>query len=352
MSKSLKNVKNVKQIRNDVFMQISSQPDNTCPLIDELLTMHRARGYRSIISIELTNEPDKYEVDLSLLFKRSEQLEKWSEDIIELYENYKEDNTDKNLDLEYSEETLANIKSFITDNSGVKDILEKYAEKINNIIEEWKESNEAYDSFNKTISDLESTRSEMERAFDDLEDEDEKENLIVEIDEINNQLSEAENSIKELKRDFRTIEFNLDKYCECLDESLEECRNNHENMRKESALLKSYLLENDDSYDLRQPMQYLKELEKGKNNEISLGILNNDPLIISELTKYLVDQELLNSLQKTILDKFKEPEKIINTLKNQGYEKIYYFKSEEDFIRNKNSFVEIDNTKNKQKLKI
>lgn len=352
MSKSLKNVKNVKQIRNDVFMQISSQPDNTCPLIDELLTMHRARGYRSIISIELTNEPDKYEVDLSLLFKRSEQLEKWSEDIIELYENYKEDNADKNLDLEYSEDTLANIKSFISDNSGVKDILEKYAGEINKIVEEWKESNEVYDSFNKTISDLESTRSEMERAFDDLEDEDEKENLIVEIDEINNQLSEAENSIKELKRDFRTIEFNLDKYCECLDESLEECRKNHENMRKESALLKSYLLENDDSYDLRQPMQYLKELEKGKNNEISLGILNNDPLIISELTKYLVDQELLNSLQKTILDKFKEPEKIINTLKNQGYEKIYYFKSEEDFIRNKNSFVEIDNTKNKQKLKI
>lgn len=33
MSKSLKNVKNVKQIRNDVFMQISSQPDNTCRIL-------------------------------------------------------------------------------------------------------------------------------------------------------------------------------------------------------------------------------------------------------------------------------------------------------------------------------
>ena len=174
--------------------------------------------------------------------------------------------------------------------------------------------------------------------------------------DVENDIDTANRDIDGIERDFRyNIELDFDKAVENFTDFLETVRNNNDNMRTFAYELRESLVSFvKDEYDLRQPMQYLKEIESGKDNEISLGILNTSNMNI--LMNYLEKNEVITSVQKNILKKSYEKDELINLLQNIGYEKIYYYESEESFLSNKDLYKKLDflkiNSKKENKLKI
>lgn len=351
MPKSLKNEPNIKQIKNDVLLGIASQPDNTCPLIDVVLTRERARSHGTrITNIEFGNDADDYTVDLTVLFKRGKELTEWSENVIELFEEYVNPPKNKDEQDEYDDQlnTIKEIKEHIKNN--VEHILENYAEKINKHVEEWSTLNENFFDLEKDKLDLEFAKENAERMLDEVEDEDEEYNVQIEIDNYTNDLNRNEKDFDNLKRDFRYMEIALENDCENFDQNLEIFRTHNDAMRKLTASVKSYFLDHNQEFDITQPMTYLKKLEKGNNTEISLGILDND---LTKITDYLFKNNIIDDIQKSVLNKLKDKNKLIDTLKNEGYTSIRYYNNENDFLKDKNNFNEIKiEEKRKQRLSI
>lgn len=352
--KSLKTSPSINQISKDYLLGITKQPEITCPIINALQFSGNNRS--KIYKCELGEDPSGLTVDTSELIKTIEKLKSWATDICDIYSD--NELVIEDIDDRKNIEGLKSLVEQYIDQDYISEI-EDYEKEINKIIESWEEYNSKHEIQQEYINDLEKKQSELERLLDNYDSEDDKEHIEsikYDMSDVENDIDTANRDIDGIERDFRyNIELDFDKAVENFTDFLETVRNNNDNMRTFAYELRENLVSFvKDEYDLRQPMQYLKEIERGKDNEISLGILNTSNMNI--LMNYLEKNEVITPVQKNILKKSYEKDELINLLQNIGYEKIRYYESEESFLSNKDLYKEIEvlkiNNKKENKLKI
>lgn len=355
MRKSLKEEPNIKQIRNDVLLGITVQPENTCPLIDPLKSAERSKDFRNFkAEIKLGETPDSYYVDMSPLFTRGHQLKDWAEDMINLFLENVKPNPEEIEEYEERLEHIKDIQKRIDSNEDIEYDLNKISKDINDAVKDW-------DSHNDDFFDIEKSKLEFEKekeaaedemsSLDEIDDEDALYELENQIEYLEDQIKDKNKDIDKIERDFSRVERIIDVGDVELDTNLELYRTNNDNIRGLTANIRRYLLDNHNGeINIMQPMTYLKSLETGKDNEISLGILKSNGSDFKKLTDYLEKSGIISSLQKTVLDKLINNESLLETLKKEGYTDIKYYNNENDFLNNKNNYIstfENDNTSKK-----
>lgn len=336
MKKSLKEEHSIKQINNDLIMGISVQPENTCPVIDNIKTSHRSTKFsRSTTEIKLGEDSEVYIVNVSPVLERTEDLKNWCTDIISLFEDNIEKNVDNAEDYEEKLDLIKEIKDYI--NQDIAFEVEKLAENVNSSVEEWKFANIDFanleDKKEDLMEEISNTKDTL-RFFDSKneDEEDELQNVNDKIENLEEELKNVNDKIEDLEYDFKKLESELSNYNDDLDVNAEELRKHNSSMREAAANIKRYVIENNNGiFNLTQPMQYLKELEKGHDDEISLGVLNKNNL--KDITLYLVKHNVIDDFQKTIIDKLNDPLKVIDTLSNEGFKDIKYYNTDREFLK-------------------
>lgn len=354
--KSLKNTKSINQISKDYLLGITKQPDITCPIINALQFSGNNRS--KIYKCELGEDPSGLTVDTSELIKTIENLKSWATDVCDVY-------NDNELSIEDTDDRenivgLINLVEQYLDQDYISEI-QDHEKEINKIIDSWEEYNSSYEEQKSYIDDLEKKQEELETALDNYDsdnedDYDEIESIKDNIFENERDTDRANRHLESIERDFRyDVEMDFDKAVENFTIFLEKVRSNNDNMRTFAYELRENLVTFiKDEYDLRQPMQYLKEIESGKDNEISLGILTYPNF--NQLMNYLERNEIVSPVQKKIMNKNFDKNELISLLQNIGYEKIRYYESDDSFLTNKELYKEVDLLKTKNvkenKLKI
>jgi len=344
MRKSLKEEPNIKQIRNDVLLGITVQPENTCPLIDPLKSAERSKDFRNFkAEVKLGESPDSYLVNMSNLFERGNQLREWSEQMIELFESHIKINQEDIDSYNEKVDHIADIKRRINDNDGIEYDLNKAAKTINDAVKDWGSLNDDFYDVEKRNSEFTKEKETAEEELSELDeynDEDAIYELETQIDYLEDQIKDAEKEINSIERDFSRVERFIEDGDIELDKNLELYRTNNDNIRGLTANIRRYLLDNHDGQlNITQPMKYLKQIEIGKDTEISLGVLDNSGSNFKKITDYLEKSGVISGLQKNVLDKLLSNTSLLDTLKKEGYTDIQYYKKEEDFLNDKNSFI-------------
>lgn len=354
--KSLKDKTSINQISKDYLLKITKQPDITCPIINALQFSGNNRS--KIYKCELGEDPSGLTVDTSELIKTIEKLKSWATDICDIYDD--NELSIEDIDDRKNIEGLKSLVEQYIDQDYISEI-EDYEKEINKIIDSWEEYNTNYEDQKSYIEELERKQDELENKLNNYDSDDEDdyahiESIKYDISDVERDIDRASRHLESIERDFRyNVELDFDKAVENFTIFLETVRSNNDNMRTFAYELRESIVSFiTDEYDLRQPMQYLKEIESGKDNEISLGILTYPNF--NQLMNYLGKNEIISPVQKQIMNKNFNKDELINLLQNIGYEKIRYYESEESFLSNKDLYKEIEvlkiNNKKENKLKI
>lgn len=349
--KSLKNKNSYKQMSTDYMLGITRQPDNTCPLIDALIYEGNRRS--KIYDLSVDYDPTHLRVDVNPLIERIRQLESWSEDVIGLFSEFDElviDPDDREIFKTFIDEIELKINN--NRNSEIRD----GEKEINDLVDQWEE---LFDEYNDTLSILESKQKEISMLESDLdsEDPDDEDNNIKSIE---NKLEHARDEFSNYEDRLETIKSNFDYdvesrfngVSESFSELLEEVRKNNDSMRMLTKALKTEsfpYLEN--LYNLEQPIAYLKQIESGHDDEISLGVLDRtaDNYFYLSISNYLSKHEVINDIQKKLFQKAQSVNDVVELLKEIGYKKIYYYENKESYISDpKNYIVSYDSPSQKK----
>lgn len=361
--KSLKYETSIPQVSKDYLLNIQKQPENTCPLINSLqFTSHNStRSYKVLIE----EEPDNLEVDSHYLTERIETLERWANNIIDLYYEIDEDILEK-IDEDTKEDIvyhIEEIKKHIGNNYNYE--IKDMEKSINKIIDDWKDETEAYNELKSEIEHQESHIESLEREIDNLDDEDEKyednlEDLTADVkshkDDLENMKSNLEDKEidfrRNIERDFENEVFNFSIF-------LEKVRTNNDEMRQESSYVRGLLYPfYEAAYNLKQPMDYLKDIEMGTEKEISLGVIYSGEHLqhFNRLCTYLEKNQVINKLQSQILCLSQRKDDLFRLLTLKGYTTIRYYENRHDYIKNPDDYkvykaeelkIEDPNIKNK-----
>lgn len=351
--KSLKDTKSYKQMTTDYMLGISLQPDNTCPLIDALIYEGNRRS--KIYDLKIDYEPHHLRVDTSDLIKRIGQLESWAEDIICKYEEVEDIiNHQDPEDLEYTQSLVDNINSYINNNRNYE--MNELASKINDIIDNWIDLNSAYFNTEHSLEKVKKELNDIEIKIDQEDPDDEYndlERLNSELNDAQYNVADYEKQLDKLKDDFDyDISRSFETICGEFSDLLESIRQNNDGMRKMTTDLKKFIfphLRND--YLLDQPIDFLKKLEDGSNDEISIGVVDKsiDNYCIIRFSKYLKDNGVVLESQEKIFDRLKNVNDIVDLLQHIGYKKIFYYDNYKDFLNDPNNYKMI-NLKTQNKL--
>lgn len=349
MLRSLKEVSSLKQVRNDILLGIGLQPENTCPLIDPLKSIERDKSHTYFKQeVKLGAETENYIVDIndfSKLISRTADLKSWSEAMLELFDNNVQEVPDNQGYLDMVKDQINYIKRCMQENEVIENNFIEITTNLEDLIKEWKDHNEEFESYEK---DKEEFTREKENVSDNLigldddEDSDEIEEIQIIVEHIENQIQDKVDDIMRLERNVKEISRGIDNANTKLDSNLEEYRSNNDGIREFTSLVRRYLIDNNTGeLDITQPMEYLKLKESGKETEISLGVLNKFSL--KDVSNYLENNSIIGKLEKEIINKINDPEKLLETLLKQGFNIVRYYNNEEEFINNRNDFKELNN---------
>jgi hypothetical protein len=361
MLKSLKDKSSLKQIRNDILLGIGLQPENTCPLIDPLKSRERDKSHTYFRQeVKLGAETENYIVDIndfSKLISRTTDLKSWSEDMLELFENNVQEVPDNQGHLDMVKDQINYIKRCMQENEVIENNFVEITTNLKDLIKEWKEHNEEFESYEKDKEEFSKEKENVSyglKGLDDDEDADEIDEIQIIMEHIENQIQDKVDDIMRLERNVNEISRGIDNANAKLDSNLEEYRSNNDGIREFTSLVRRYLIDNHTGeLDITQPMEYLKLKESGKETEISLGVLNK--LTLLDVSNYLEDNSIIGKLEKQIIIKINEPDKLLETLLKKGFSSIKYYNNEEDFINNRHNFQELkikENFVKKNKLSI
>jgi hypothetical protein len=322
--KSLKDIPSIRQVRLDHMLEITPQPDNTCPLIDPLIYIGRRRS--PLYDLELDYEPSDLLLDESRLAERIETLELWASEVLDVYALIDKSSIDEE-DFIDIDDYRKNIETKIANNKMHE--VSSMVELINNIIYEWKDLHLDYLSIDRDLNRAEQEVYKLESNFD-LNDEDD--GYIEALEGIEHAKEEVE-SIKEKLEDLKE-EFNSDitrqfeKSIAKFTDLMEYVRANNDSLRQETKQLRDMVIQyvNHD-FNVVQPMDYLKQLESGKPDEISLGLVDTDYYLhsFSNLTDYLKRNGVLSDIQIVLLRKTESLTDLLDGLKEMGYKKVMYY---------------------------
>lgn len=297
----LRSIKSLNQISSDRLLNIPKQPLNTCPLIDAL--KFGGQSCSKIYEIKLGNNPANIIINTKELISRIDELENWSKGVISLANS-----VTSIEDCEYIDFLSSKITKAIDNNKNYLMVQSEY--KINNLIREWIGYNRLSEFY--TEHNSLNIRFSLLKAF----------------------FTEATNEFDQLLENVRM--------------------NNHE-LRENTHSLKLFILPNlRCNYDLTQPMAYLKTIEKGEN-EISLGLIESDDNQMNyfRLIQYLKFNKAINDTQFNMLRVTESKSDILNILKLNGYEKIYYYENLKNFLQDRDDYkIEMKTPKMRSEFKI
>lgn len=298
---NLRNIKSLNQISSDRLLNIPKQPLNTCPLIDAL--KFGGQSCSRIYEVKLGMNPTNIIVNTKELIDRIDELEKWAKGVMFLANSVK-----KIEDSEYIDFLSKRITTTIDNNKSSK-ILET-GNKINSLIKEWIGYNRLAEFYTEHNS-------------------------------LNIRFMLFKTLFNDVTNDF--------------DQLLEDVRANNQELRESAHNLKLFILPQlKEKYDLTQPMAYLKTIEKD-DNEISLGLIESDDNQMNyfRLIQYLKFNKAIDDLQFNMLRLKESKTDIISVLKLNGYEKIYYYESLNNFLQDKNDYkIEMKTPKMRSEIKI
>ncbi len=342
--KSLKEVNSYTQIQLDDLLRISRQPDNTCPLIDALIYEGNRRS--KIYDLEISYDPSHLSVDTSSLVERISQLESWSEDLLSKFEDIKKYILDKD-ELNILEDVVKEIYLKIKNNKQFE--IEYLEKEINEIVGEW---NSLYDSYEDENNDLNKALElvnelEYKISLEDSEDDDNNlDSLSAELEDAKYLVSQHEKSIDRLKSNFYiNVERDFDSKIIEFSVLLESVRRNNDDMRAETISIRRHIMPIlSQEFYLVQPLDHLKKIELGDDDEISVGVVDKIYFnrSVKKFSDYLKSNDVINEVQSKIFEKTSNINQIVDLLKEIGYKKIYYYESAKDFLDNPNNYKKID----------
>lgn len=349
--KSLKNSPSLSQIKEDSLLEITNQPPNTCPIINLLIfNSERSSG---VFEVDILLNPEDLYLDLNELKDKVAQLHQWAVDVSNLYES-----VDRTLIPEEQLEELDEYYNEIENRLSYDHLreIEHQATNINKTIQEWEKLHNIYVEESKEIEEENEKLSDLKAELDELDSDDD--NYIDDKYDLTEKISIVDNDIYQLEKSLSKTTTKFNNYVECgfkeltdeFSELLETLRTNNDEMRQKTHTLKKniipYIKHN---FNLIQPMSYLKELEKGNSDEISLGVLDriNDYRAFTYLSDYLFKNEIITKIQRDVFSKINDIDTFVGMVQELGYNTVRYYAKADHYIKNPEIYLE-KNIKNKQ----
>lgn len=355
--KSLKKESSYKQMSTDYMLGISRQPENTCPLIDALI--YEGNRRTKVYDLSVDYDPCHLRVNVDSLIERIGQLESWAEDVIGLYSEFDSLIIDPD-DIEIFTTFINDIEERINNNRNSE--IRDGEKEINKLVDQWEE---LFNEYNDTLSAIDSKQQDINSLECELdsEDPDDENNNIKNIEDklerARDEFSSYEDRLEHIKSNFDyDIESRFNSVSEGFSDLLEEVRKNNDNLRVITKALKTESFPHlQKIYNLAQPIEYLKQIEFGHDDEISLGVLDRtvDSYFHLGISHYLSKHNVINDIQKKLFQKVNKVEDVVELLKEIGYKKIYYYESKEDYIRDPDNYIisyDSPNQKKQNTLKI
>lgn len=356
--KSLKEKDSIPQISKDYLLNIPKQPETTCSLINPL--QFGTHNSTKIYKVTIDEEPENLEVDTSTLIKAIENLELWAEGVIDLYRNLDEEVSSK-IDSDTKAEielTISEIEGHFKHNRNFE--IKDMEENINSVLSQWRAKTKYYLSLKNDISDIVSEIENMEIEKDNLDKSDEEYEETVAFAE--SDIDDRKIDMGRMQRQFEKEESSflydivggLEHDTHLFSVTLEMTRKTNDELRQLTHYLRDFmypLYEN--IYNLKQPMDYLKEIEVGTDTEISLGVISSSdyPEHFNKLCSYLEKNEVINKLQEKILYMSQSKDDLFNLLTLKGYTTIRYYDKKEDYLNSPNDYKVYKSEDNKKEIK-
>lgn len=338
--KSLKNYSSIKQIKEDTLLGITNQPPNTCPLINTLIF----NDMRSSIlyEIDILFNPEDLKLHLNALDDRVSFLYEWARDVKELYESI-----DPAIIPEDVFETLKEHYEEVSERLDIDytDDIQRQAKAINLMIDHWQSLHESYIAEDKELEDLNEQKSDLESDLADLDSDDEhyddkKDTLKDKIRDVDYDISQLEKSLYKTKWDFeKYVERDFDDDATSFSSLLERLRANNDNLRSNAHSLKKGIIPFiEHNYNLIQPMDYLKKLETGRDDELSLGMI--DYLSYVQIGQYLFDKKVITQVQRDVMCRINDVNSLLEMVHSLGYNTVRYYTSVENYKKNPEVYFE------------
>lgn len=343
------------EVSYDQLLGVEFNHPISCPIINPL----KFCGLMSskIYKVELEYDPEELKINIKELLDSIKSLDNWSTGLVRKAEDIPSDLKSKFKFQFQSNESIENIKELIyTDYK--EDLIEK-SSNINALIESWEEYRNDYKyTINKIFlkeKEIEETKKEI--LMLSLESSDK-------VPDRKELLEYYKEELEELLDKKSDINFQFERYVkeEFINETtdfsnfLEIVRERNDNLRTQvSSLRQDVITIGKEYFNLYQPIEYLNMVKPEKENEINVGVIFNDTETDYRTPKASYFNQLkriykrsgISFLEKEfmmdIYDK-KPKNEIINELtkllKNKGFKVIRYYLNEQDFLANKDSYIE------------
>jgi hypothetical protein len=349
--KSLKELSSVSQVKEDTLLGITNQPPNTCPLINALI--FNSERSSVVYEIDILFNPEDMYLTLHELKDRVAQLQQWAIDVSNLF-----DEMDKELIPEGHREDILEYYEDIEERLSLDylDEVERQATNINKMIKEWETLHEAYVEEDKELKEENDQLARFESEFEDLDMDDDdyidnKYDLQEKIERSKNDIYQIEKSLSKTKTKFENyVERGFTEDTTEFSELLETLRSNNDCMRTSTHNLKKELVQfMDKNVNLLQPMAYLKKIEIGRDDELSLGLIDKSNVFVtySKIGQYLLDKGVVTQVQRDVIGKTRDIDSLVDMMHSLGYKTVRYYTSEEKYVSNPEIYFE-KNIKNKQ----
>lgn len=339
--KSLKDIPSIRQVRLDHMLEITPQPDNTCPLIDPLIYLGHRRS--PIYDLDIEYDPKHLLLDESSLADRIETLEQWAKEVVDVYSILDKDTID-NDDIINMDDYIKDITDRISWNKMYE--VGCSVKTINDIIYDWQDKNTYYFRVERELDNAEKEHDQLESNFDYEPDDEGYEDAVAAIEEAKAAVDNINERIEELKDNFNSdVCKPFEKELNAFTELMESIRSNNDELRHAVVYLRDMVIEyahND--FNVTQPMDYLKKLETGRDDEISLGLVDKSYYshTFEKLTEYLNKNDVINNIAKTLLKRCDNVEPLLNFLQKAGYTTIRYYDDPITSIKHPELYKEVN----------
>ena len=339
--KSLKDIPSIRQVRLDHMLEITPQPDNTCPLIDPLIYLGHRRS--PIYDLDIEYDPKHLLLDESSLAERIETLEQWAKEVVDVYSILDKDTID-NDDIINMDDYIKDITDRISWNKMYE--VGCSVKTINDIIYDWQDKNTYYFRVERELDNAEKEHDQLESNFDYEPDDEGYEDAVAAIAEAKAAVDNINERIEELKDNFNSdVCKPFEKELNAFTELMESIRSNNDELRHAVVYLRDMVIEyahND--FNVTQPMDYLKKLETGRDDEISLGLVDKSYYshTFEKLTEYLNKNDVINNIAKTLLKRCDNVEPLLNFLQKAGYTTIRYYDDPITSIKHPELYKEVN----------
>lgn len=352
-----------KQVSIDSLMGVQDIHEATCPFINGLKFTGDCSS--KIYEVKLDFHPAFMKVEANKLLKAIEDLDKWTNDLLNVYNELPYDSR-KLIAPKIEIERIKELR----DQNYIEEIKE-YAGEINSLIDSWIDYKMEIIDYDELIQEeeknIENTEKEILLKTMNEEDISELKELL---DYYKNEYSkQLENKSDVYDKFERYIVEDFTKITNDFSNFLEVVRNRNDDLRSEVGELRYQIVKNNAKLlSIYQPDEFLDMTFGIKDGVVNIGVIRNtssrygktendhfNSLILGLKSKKYITfnqmNELLDIKIKNKDDLAKErKEKLINALQENGNHTIRYYKTQNDYIENKENFREKNINKAKRKI--